>query len=63
MGPLDAFIHSENLILFRKHLADPRTSAEQRQLLLRLLAEEEAKGFAAESSRSDRPGRNQSEPT
>ncbi|WP_441237605.1 hypothetical protein [Bradyrhizobium sp. 930_D9_N1_4] len=44
MGPLEAFIHYENLILFKKQLAAPETSDERRQLLLRLLAEEEAKG-------------------
>lgn len=42
MGSLEAFVHYENLILFKKQLADPRTSDEQRQLLLRLLAKEEA---------------------
>ena len=40
---LDAFVHYENLILFKKQLADPRVDDAQRQQLLRLLAEEEAK--------------------
>ena len=41
-GDLDKFIHHENLALYKKRLAetmDERT----RQMLLRLLAEEEAK--------------------
>ena len=41
--PVDDFIHRENLAIFKKRLAEPHT-AEQRQILLRLLAEEQAKG-------------------
>jgi hypothetical protein len=36
------FIHEENLKLFRKQLAET-TDPEKRQMLLKLLAEEEAK--------------------
>lgn len=54
MGSLEAFIHYENLILFKKQLAAPQTSDEQRQLLLRLLAEEEARGRPDVTIRSDR---------
>ena len=39
---MDKFIHRENLALFRKRLAEPHSDAE-RQVLLKLLAEEEAK--------------------
>ena len=39
---VDDFIHRENLAIFKKRLAEPH-SAKQRQILLRLLAEEEAK--------------------
>jgi hypothetical protein len=39
---MEEFIHRENLILFRKRLAEPRTEA-QREMLVKLLAEEEAK--------------------
>jgi hypothetical protein len=53
MGSLETFIHYENLILFKKQLADPRTSAEQRKLLLRLSANEEAKEFSDEKGRAD----------
>lgn len=53
MGSLEAFIHYENLILFKKQLADPRLSEAQRQQLLRLLAEEEAKAFEDEKGRLD----------
>jgi len=35
-------VHSQNLTLFKKHLAEPHTDAE-REVLLRLLAEEQAK--------------------
>ena len=39
---MDKFIHRENLTLFKKRLAEVRTDAE-REVLLKLLAEEEAK--------------------
>ena len=46
MRSLDAFIHHENLILFKKQLADPRIDDTRRQQLLRLLAQEDAKSHA-----------------
>ena len=55
MGSLEAFIHHENLILFKKQLADPRISDAQRQQLLRLLMKEEAKDFHDDKGRSDGP--------
>jgi hypothetical protein len=39
---MERFIHTQNLALFKKHLAEPCDDA-RRQLLLKLLAEEEAK--------------------
>lgn len=39
---MEKFIHRENLALFRRCLAEPHDDAE-RQVLLKLLAEEEAK--------------------
>ena len=48
MRSLDAFVHYENLILFKKQLAYPRIDDTQRQQLLRLIAEEEAKDFLHE---------------
>jgi hypothetical protein len=39
---MEKFIHRENLALFRKRLAEVRDESE-RQVLLKLLAEEEAK--------------------
>lgn len=39
---MDKFIHRENLALFRKRLAESHGDAEH-QVLLKLLAEEEAK--------------------
>ena len=47
MGSLDAYIHYENLILLKKQLADPRTTDKQRQILQKLLTEEEAKSCRA----------------
>jgi hypothetical protein len=52
MASLEAFVHYENLILFKKQLADPRVSDEQRKLLLRLLANEQAKEVPSEKVRS-----------
>ena len=48
MGSLDAYIHYENLILLKKQLADPRTTDMQRQMLLKLLTEEEAEKLLRE---------------
>jgi hypothetical protein len=39
---MEKFIHQENLALFRRRLAEARDDA-TRQILLKLLAEEEAK--------------------
>jgi hypothetical protein len=39
---MEKFIHVENLALFKKRLAEPRNESE-RQVLLKLLAEEESK--------------------
>jgi hypothetical protein len=43
---MEKFIHRENLALFKKRLAEPCDDA-RRQLLLRLLAEEEAREIPA----------------
>jgi hypothetical protein len=40
---MDKFIHRENLALFRKRLAEAPDDA-TREILLKLLAEEEARG-------------------
>lgn len=39
---MEKFIHKENLVLFKKRLAEPHTDAE-REVLLKLLADEKAK--------------------
>ena len=39
---MEKFVHQENLALLKKRLAEPHTDAE-REVLLRLLAEEQAK--------------------
>jgi hypothetical protein len=43
---MERFIHRQNLALFRKRLAEPCDDA-QRRVLLKLLAEEEAKELAS----------------
>jgi hypothetical protein len=48
MRSLDAFIHYENMILFKKQLADPSIDDTRRRQLLRLLAEEQARDFLHE---------------
>jgi hypothetical protein len=40
---MDMYIHLENLALFRKRLADTKTTATEREVILKLLAEEEAR--------------------
>jgi hypothetical protein len=40
---MEKFIHSPNLALYRKKLADPKTADRERKMVERLLAEEEAK--------------------
>jgi hypothetical protein len=47
---LEEFIHRENLALFRKRLAEP-CEAPQRAILLKLIAEEEAKQTAPEKAK------------
>ncbi len=42
---MDKYIHRENLVLFKKRLAEARTDAE-REVLLKLLTNEEAKSLA-----------------
>ena len=43
MGSMEAFIRRENLIIFKKYLADPEITSERRQMILRLLAREKGK--------------------
>jgi hypothetical protein len=45
MGSMEEFIHYSNLIIFKGKLADPSVTDEQRRMLARLLALEEAKRF------------------
>jgi hypothetical protein len=53
---MDRFIRRENLALFRKRLAEA-TTEEQRKVILKLLAEEEAKGGVLGGQGEARPGR------
>jgi hypothetical protein len=41
------FIHTENLALFKKKLADPDTSEAEREVLRKLLADEQAREVPA----------------
>ena len=45
MGSMEEFVHYANLIFVRRKLADPSMPDEQRLMLARLLALEEAKRF------------------
>ncbi|MGY4567158.1 hypothetical protein [Bradyrhizobium sp. USDA 3256] len=51
---MERFVHDENLALFRKRLADPRLTAAEREILLRLLADEEAKPVTPQAAMQDR---------
>ena len=53
MGAMEEFIHYEKLIIFKRQLADPSITDEQRQILTRLVRLEEAKRFHEED---DGPG-------
>jgi hypothetical protein len=46
---MDQYIHRENLTLFKKRLAEARTDAE-REVISRLLADEETKGSPRKNS-------------
>jgi hypothetical protein len=43
VSPVEKFIHNQNLALFRKKLSDPQLSEAEREVVLKLLADEEAK--------------------
>ena len=42
-SPMERFIQRQNVALFKKKLADPKTGETERQVILKLLADEEAK--------------------
>lgn len=51
---MDKFIHNQNLALFKKKLTDPQISEAEREVLLKLLADEEAKeSTPSRSTRAD----------
>jgi len=45
MGSMEEFVHYANLIFVKRQLADPSITDEQRRMLARLVALEEAKRF------------------
>ena len=47
---MDKFIHRENIMLYRKRLEEPHTAGE-REVLLKLLAEEEKREAAAKKEK------------
>ncbi|BBB96714.1 MULTISPECIES: hypothetical protein [Bradyrhizobium] len=51
---MERFIHDENLALFRKKLADPQLTDEERKVVLKLLADEEARQIASQGTAEDR---------
>ncbi|WP_201449740.1 hypothetical protein [Bradyrhizobium sp. Ai1a-2] len=52
---MEKFIHNQNLALFRKKLNDPQISEAEREVVRKLLADEEAKeGSLPRSTRADR---------
>jgi hypothetical protein len=53
---VEDFVHRENLIIFKRRLADTKNDV-QRQLLLKLLAEEEAKGGSLAPDAASRQAR------
>ena len=48
---MERFIHRQNLALFRKRLAEPCDDA-QRRVLLKLLAEEEARELVSNEAKA-----------
>jgi hypothetical protein len=44
MTSMEDFIRNENLIIFRRRLADPNITGKQRQMLTKLLARAQAPG-------------------
>ncbi|MGY3616110.1 hypothetical protein [Bradyrhizobium sp. USDA 10063] len=52
---MEKFIHNQNLALFKKKLSDPHISEAEREVILRLLADEEAKeATLSHTTRADR---------
>jgi hypothetical protein len=45
MGSMEEFVHYANLIFVKRQLADPNITDEQRRMLARLVALEQAKRF------------------
>jgi hypothetical protein len=48
---MEWFIHTENLALLKKKLADPHTSEAEREVLRKLLADEQAREVPARPQR------------
>ncbi len=52
---MEKFIHNRNLALFKKKLNDPETTEAEREVILKLLADEEAKeSNPSRSTQADR---------
>ena len=50
---MDKFIHQENLTLFKRRLADPALTEEQRKAVLQLMTEEQARAPWTKPSTKD----------
>lgn len=58
---MDRFIHHENIALFRKRLSEVKTE-EQRRIILKLLAEEEAQDSRGNSQEVGSAGKSKDAP-
>jgi hypothetical protein len=52
---MEWFIHTENLALFKKKLADPHTPEAEREVVRKLLADEQAREVPARPPKGIRP--------
>jgi hypothetical protein len=50
---MDIFVQSQNMALYRKKLADPKTSDAERKMVEKLMAEEKAKQAAFSEQAKD----------
>jgi len=49
---MDSFVQSQNMALYRKKLADPKTTDVERRMVEKLMAEEKAKEHVALSEQA-----------
>ncbi|OKO83328.1 hypothetical protein [Bradyrhizobium sp. AS23.2] len=54
---MERYIHSENIALFKRRLADPKTTDSERKTIQKLLAEEEANEAQGRIARTNQANR------